>query len=153
MSYFKSPVPKPSVQEIARGLISLGLVSSAAEMLRSIGISELPALPAEKPKYVREKIKSAYVYPKVQATLEQQKIILEAFRQEAIKSNPWLPNLDEALIEIVLPKAKVVYAYRLPMKEYSSSTVPEILANSRVLAAYTRKPRSDAQHHKQSRSN
>jgi hypothetical protein len=153
MSYSKSPAPKPSAQEIARGLMGLGLTSSAKEILHAIGMKDLPEEVVEKPKYVREKNRSAFIYANVQATPDQQKMILESFTKQVVASNAWAPALEKALVEIVLPKAKVVYAYRLPLKEYSSSNVPELLAKSRVLAAYTRKPRSDAQHHKQTRSN
>lgn len=153
MSYSKSPAPKPSVQEIARGLIGLGLSTTARDILHAIGLTEPPQEEVEKTKYVREKNRSAFIYANVQASSDQQKLILESFSKQVIASSPWAPRFKDACVEIVLPKAKVVYAYRLPLKEYSSSSIPELIAKSRVLAVYTRKPRSDAQHHKQTGSN
>jgi hypothetical protein len=50
-------------------------------------------------------------------------------------------------MKIALPGKVVVYAFRVPLEKYSASSIPAMLSKSQLLEAYTRKPRSDAQHH------
>lgn len=133
---------------MARGLNNLGFTATALDMLRAVGVQELPIVPTVQ-KYQREKNRSAYIHVKVEADTEQQKSILKNFRATCTKAGLDLPPMDkEHLLEIVLPKARVVCAYRMPLELFQTSTIPQMLSNSKILEAYTRKPRSDAQHHR-----
>lgn len=150
MSDFKAPSPKPNLFEVARGLDSLGHTATALELLRAVGVKEIPAAPAEKTRYTREKLRYAYMHVKVEAAPEKQKSVLADFRDSlATRGFSWLPPMDkDHLIEVVLPGPKVVYAYRVPLDKYLKSRLPKLIAGSKILGAYTRKPRADAQHHK-----
>lgn len=149
MSQFKSPSPKPNLFEVARGLDHLGFTATALDLLRDVGVHEISSQVAPK-RYVRETERSAYIHVKVEADTEQQKAILRDFRATMVakKGLDWLPPVEDHLVEVVLPKARVVCAYRIPLESFSASKLPVLIENSKILEAYTRKPRSDAQHHK-----
>jgi hypothetical protein len=150
VSDFKAPTPKPNLVEVAQGLAKLGRTSTALELLRAVGVTEIPVQQEKKQPYIREKLRSAYIHVKVEAESAQQKAILADFR--ATMSNrgvDWLPPLDQDhFIDVVLPGAAIVHAYRVPLDKYLSSKLPKLIAGSKILGAYTRKPRADAQHHK-----
>jgi hypothetical protein len=150
MSDFKSPSPKPNLFEVARGLDNLGHTATALELLRAVGVKEIPAAAAEKTRYTREKLRSAYIHVKVEADVEKQKSVLADFRNSlSTRGFGWLPPMDkDHLIEVVLPGPTLVCAYRVPLDKFQSSRLPKLIAGSKILGAYTRKPRADAQHHK-----
>lgn len=151
MSQFKAPSPKPNLFEVARGLDNLGFTATALDLMRAVGVNEIQAAASKPAKYVRETNRSAYIHVKVEANVDQQKSILRDFREAMAskKGMDWLPPVEgSSLVEIVLPKARVVCAYRIPLESFQSSKLPSFLNGSKILEAYTRKPRSDAQHHK-----
>lgn len=139
--------------QVAQALHAAGRAVTALDLVRAVGINEvkMPIAAKEvKPKYVREKVRNAFIHVVVDVSPEQQKRILQEFRNHALAKEPWLPALDEAhLLQIALPGKVVVYAYRVPLSKYQGSSLPETVRTSNILQAYTRKPRVDAQHHVQ----
>jgi hypothetical protein len=145
---YQSPSPKPNLLEVTRGLDNLGLTTTALDILREVGIHEISA--AAPTGYAREKQRSAYIHVKVEADADQQRSILRQFHAATAKRElSWMPVPDgDHLVEVVLPKAKTVYAYRVPLDAFQNSKLPALIGKSKILEAYTRKPRADAQHHK-----
>lgn len=142
---------KPTLVEVAQKLHAFGRMATALDLVRAAGIQEVPApvtQKVEKPKYVREKLRSAYIHVVADVSPEQQMRILKDFVEHAKQTEAWLPEANESnLLRIALPGKVVVYAYRIPLDKYLASSLPSTLARSQILEAYTRKPRSDAQHH------
>lgn len=143
---------KPNLVEVARSLRASGHLVTALDLVRAVGIKEIPMPTAEpevkKPKYVREKVRYAFIHVVADVPADQQQHILTEFRNKAQETETWLPELDaEHLLKIALPGKVVVYAYRVPLDRYLKSTLPAVLQKTKILEAYTRKPRADAQHH------
>lgn len=144
---------KPSLLEVARSLHAAGRVVTAMDLVRAAGIKEISlhaaaAVEKPKPKYVREKVRNAFIHVVADVSSEQQKHIISEFHALASRTESWLPELDgDHLLKIALPGKVVVYAYRVPLDSYLASSLPGMLQNSNILEAYTRKPRADAQHH------
>jgi hypothetical protein len=142
---------KPNLLEVVRKLRACGHVATALDLVRAVGIQEVlvpTVAKTPKPKYIREKARSAYIHVVADVDPEQQQRILNDFRTLATCSEPWLSKVgDDSLMKIALPGKVVVYAFRVPLEKYSASSIPAMLSKSQLLEAYTRKPRSDAQHH------
>lgn len=144
---------KPNLLQVAQALHASGRVVTALDLVRAIGINEIKmpiAVKETKPKYVREKVRYAFIHVVLDVPPEQQTHILTEFRNHAAKQETWLPELDkDHLLQVALPGKVVVCAYRVPLEKYQASALPEMVRTSNILQAYTRKPRVDAQHHVQ----
>jgi len=142
---------KPSLFEVVQKLHACGRAATALNLVRAVGIQEVlvPTVAKEtKPKYVREKVRSAYIHVVADVSPEQQQRILSDFKTLSACTEPWVAEVgDDSLMKIALPGKVVVYAFRLPLEKYLASSLPAMLKKSQLLEAYTRKPRSDAQHH------
>ena len=142
---------KPSLFEVVQKLHACGRAATALNLVRAVGITEvmIPAVAkTAKPKYIREKVRSAYIHVVADVDPEQQQRILNDFRTLAACTEPWVSEVgDDSLLKIALPGKTVVYAFRVPLVKYLASSLPAMLSTSKLLEAYTRKPRSDAQHH------
>jgi hypothetical protein len=145
---YQSPSPKPNLFEVTRGLDGLGFTTVALDLLREVGIHEIPVVATTRRNL--DKQRSAYIHVKVEADADQQRAILRQFYATTAKRElSWMPAPEGGnLVEVVLPKAKTVCAYRVPLDAFQNSKLPALIEKSKILEAYTRKPRADAQHHK-----
>jgi len=149
-------IRRPTLFEITAALAKSGYMDMATDLAAKAGVDVDDLLTSRlnklvKPKYVREKVKSAYLYPKQAGLTEQeQKDLLISFIENLQKSPKYalLPSLDEAagnFLRVVLPGNHPIWSYKISLGDYRSLGLDQVVSESSLIGAYVRKPRADVQ--------
>lgn len=147
---------RPNLFEITAALAKSGHMDMAKALADKVGVDVDSLLAARldkivKPRYVREKVRSAYLYPKQTGLTEQeQKDLILAFVSD-LKSSDTFSNLEDPsesngnLLCVVLPGNHPIWSYRMLLDDYRSLGLDRVISDSNTIGAYVRKPRADVQ--------
>lgn len=147
---------RPNLFQITAALAKSGHSEMAKELASRSGLDFETFITARvnnlaKPKYVREKIRSAYLFPRqVGLTEQQQQDLLVRFIAD-LREDPKFAELAEpsidagTLLRVVLPGNQPIWSYKILLDQYKALGLDRVIADSSTLAAYVRKPRADVQ--------
>lgn len=147
---------RPTLFEITAALAKSGHMDMARDLADKAGVTVDDLLASRmnrliKPKYIREKIRSAYMHPKQAGLSEQeQKDMLVSFIA-SLREDPRYSELaepsesDGTLLCVVLPGNHPIWSYKLLLDDFRSLGLDRVVNDSQTIGAYVRKPRADVQ--------
>ena len=147
---------RPTLFEITAALAKSGYMDTATALAENAGVTVEDLLASRmnkliKPKYVREKVRSAYLYPKQAGLTEQeQKDLLVSFVENLQKTPNYasLESPDEAegnFLRVILPGNRPIWSYKIGLDDYHTLCLDQVVSSSPLIGAYVRKPRADVQ--------
>lgn len=148
--------PRPTLFQITAALAKSGHSEMARELANKSGVDLETLLSSrvaklDKPKYVREKVRFAYLFPKKGGANEtEQQELITAFVTDLRETDAFaeVPAPSEAegnLLCVVLPGNKPIWSYKIELGLYKALGLDRVISDSQTIGAYVRKPRADVQ--------